>query len=57
MQKIIDLVIGLILTLGLTNATFDLYRMIKKETLTKIAKGSPRLSTFTQKMTGQKNAW
>ena len=57
MQKIIDLMIGFILTLGLTSATFEFYHMIKKETLTKVSNGSVKLSGFTQKMTGQKNAW
>ena len=57
MQKIIDLMIGFILTLGLTSATFEFYHMIKRETLTKVSNGSVKLSGFTQKVTGQKNAW
>lgn len=57
MQMIIKAIMNFILVLGLTNATFELYKSIKKEALTKISKGSPKLSSFTQKMTGQKNAW
>ena len=57
MQSLLKLCIGFILALGATSATFDFYRMIKKEALMKVAAGQPSLSKFTQKMTGSKNAW
>ncbi len=57
MQMIIKAIMSFIFVLGFTNGTFELYKTIRKEVLTKVSKGSPRLSNFTQKMTGQKNAW
>jgi hypothetical protein len=51
------MIMGFILTLGLTSVTFDFYRMLRRETLLKASKGSTRLSGFTQRMTGVKNAW
>jgi len=57
MQKLISMIMGFILTLGLTSVTFDFYRMLRRETLLKASKGSTRLSGFTQRMTGVKNAW
>lgn len=57
MGKIIDLMLNLILILGLSSASVKFLQMVKRETLIKAAKGLPRLSTFTQQLTGQKNAW
>jgi hypothetical protein len=57
MQKLVSMIMGFILTLGLTSATYDLYRTLRKETLIKASKGPTKLSGFTQKMTGVKNAW
>lgn len=57
MQKLISMIMGFILTLGLTSATYDFYRMLRRETLLKASKGSTRLAGFTQRMTGVKNAW
>ena len=38
MQKLISMIIGFILTLGLTSATYDFYRILRKETLIKASK-------------------
>ena len=57
MQKLVSVVMGFILALGLTSASYDLYRTLRKETLIKASKGSTNLSGLTQKMTGVKNAW
>jgi hypothetical protein len=57
MQKLVSMIMGFMLALGLTSATYDLYHTLRKETLIKASKGSTKLSGFTQKMTGVKNAW
>ena len=57
MKKLVSMIMGFILALGLTSATYDLYRTLRKETLIKASKGSTKLSGFTQRMTGVKNAW
>jgi hypothetical protein len=51
------MIMGFILALGLTSVTYDFYRTLRKETLLKASKGSSKLSGFTQRMTGVKNAW
>lgn len=35
MQKLVSVTTGFILTLGLTSATYDFYRVLRKETLLK----------------------
>ncbi len=57
MQKLVSMIMGFILALGLTSVTYDFYRTLRKETLLKASKGSSKLSGFTQRMTGVKNAW
>ncbi len=57
MQKLATMIMGFVLILGLTSATYNFYRMLKRETLLKASKGSSRLSGLTQRMTGIKNAW
>jgi len=57
MQKLVSMIMGFILSLGLTSATYDFYLVLRKETLLKASKDSTKLSGFTQKMTGVKNAW
>jgi hypothetical protein len=57
MQKLVSMIMGFILASGLTSATYDFYRVLRKETLLKASKGSTKLSGFTQRMTGVKNAW
>ena len=57
MQKLVSMIIGFILALGLTSVTYDFYRTLRKETLLKACKGSTKLSGFTHRMTGVKNAW
>lgn len=57
MQKLVSMIMGLILTLGLTSATYEFYRTVRKEALLKASKGSSKLSGFTKTMTGVRNAW
>jgi len=57
MQKLVSMIMGFILALGLTSITYDSYRTLRKETLLKASKGSTKLSGFTQRMTEVKNAW
>ena len=57
MQKLVSMIMGFILALGLTSVTYDFYRTLRKETLLKASKGSSKLSCFTQRMTGVKNGW
>ena len=57
MQKLVSMIMGFILALGLTSATYDFCRTLRRETLIKVSKGSTKLSGFTQKMTGVKNGW
>ena len=57
MLQLVSMIMEFILALGLTSATYDFYRVLRKETLLKASMGSTKLSGFTQKMTGVKNAW
>jgi hypothetical protein len=57
MQKLVSMIMGFILAIGLASVTYDFYRTLRKQTHLKASKGSTKLSGFTQKMTGVKNAW